>query len=155
MIPQQAIHSIKSKAEPMRMSSRLTLAGCAALGAGLAACMNGHLTAPEHQPMTADQPRIELLGFPDCPNTPMLRENLRAALASVEKEWVLIDTDQERLPEGDPRRGWPSPTVLVNGHDLFGMPAPSGTAMGCRMYPGGVPNTAELEHRLRDALKPG
>jgi len=139
----------------MRMSIRLTLVGCAALGACMAACTKGHLTASEHQPMTADQPRIELLGFPDCPNTPALRENLKAALDSMAKGWVFIDTDQEKLPESDPRRGWPSPTILVNGHDLFGMPAPSGTAMGCRMYPGGVPETAEIERRLRDALKPG
>ncbi len=35
--------------------------------------------------MTADQPRIERLGFPDCPNTPALRENLKAALDSMVK----------------------------------------------------------------------
>lgn len=138
----------------MRMSSRLTLLGSAALGASMASCTNGHLTAREHQPMTADQPRIELLGFQDCPNTPALRKNLKAALESMAKRWVIIDTDQEKLPESDPRRRWPTPTILVNGHDLFGMPAPSGTGMGCRMYPGGVPETVEIEQRLRDALQP-
>ncbi|MFN7021694.1 MAG: DUF2703 domain-containing protein [Phycisphaerales bacterium] len=99
--------------------------------------------------MSTDPPRIELLRFPGCPNAPALRDHLWAALASIGGGWTFIDTDQERVPMHDPRRGWPSPTVLVNGRDLFGMPAPGGTGPGCRMYPGGVPESSEIERRLR------
>lgn len=101
--------------------------------------------------MHAAQPVIELLGFPGCPNTPELRDNLKSALASIGKGWTFTDTDQEKLPEHDLRRGWPMPTVLVNGCDLFGMPAPTAPSMGCRMYPGGVPEAKDIAEKLKSA----
>jgi len=94
--------------------------------------------------------KIELLGFPSCPNTPAMRENLRAALegAGAGLGSTFADVNQESLPESDPRRGWPTPTILVDGHDLFGMPAPTTPAMGCRIYPNGVPGAAEIRTAL-------
>ncbi len=97
------------------------------------------------------QPVIELLGFPGCPNTPELRDHLRAALASIGKGWTFRDTNQETLPEHDLRRGWPTPTVLVDGRDLFGMPAPTEPSMGCRIYPGGVPEAKDIAEKLKAA----
>lgn len=96
--------------------------------------------------------RVEFLGFPGCPNTPDLRRSLRAALADLGSPGFL-DTDQSALPEHDPRRGWPTPTILVDGRDLFGMPAPDGAAMGCRLYPGGVPKAARVREALAVALQ--
>lgn len=93
---------------------------------------------------------IELLGFPNCPNTPSMRENLRAALTSVGGGLTFQDVNQESLPESDIRRGWPTPTVLVNGADLFGMAPPSAPSMGCRVYAGGVPDAASIASRLRE-----
>jgi hypothetical protein len=101
------------------------------------------MTTPDTPP-----PSIELLGFPGCPNTPRMRENLRSAVASLGPAWSFTDTDQGTLPEGDPRRGYPAPTILVNGNDLYGMPPPRTPSMGCRVYPGGVPDAAELAGRL-------
>ncbi len=98
--------------------------------------------------MNAAQPAIELLGFPGCPNTPAMRENLTAALAAIGKGWAFQDTNQEALPEDDPRRGYPTPTILVNGRDLFGLPVPTAPSMGCRLYPGGVPGGEEITGRL-------
>ena len=127
------------------------LAGFVTIGAGMASCASGRRPASGNQPMTTAQPRVELLGFPGCPDTPAMRDNLRAALKSISTGWTFIDTDQETLPEHDPRRGWPIPTVLVNGRDLFGMPSPAGSSMGCRVYPGGVPGAGEIAERLRAA----
>lgn len=117
------------------------LAGCAATAdhAARTAAVN------------AQQPAIELLGFPGCPNTPAMRENLSAALASIGRGWTFTDINQEELPEGDLRRGWPSPTILVNGRDLFGMPVPTAPGMGCRFYPGAVPGANEIGEKLKDA----
>ena len=92
---------------------------------------------------------IELLGFPDCPNTPAMREKLSAALKSVGGGLTFRDVNQEALPESDIRRGWPTPTVLVNGADLFGMAPPSAPAMGCRIYTGGMPDAASIALRLK------
>lgn len=102
--------------------------------------------------MNSTSPKIELLGFPDCPNTPALRENLAAALAAIGKGWTFADINQEKLPEGDIRRGYPTPTVLVNGHDLFGLPAPAAPSMGCRMYPGGVPGAETIAGKVKAAM---
>lgn len=94
--------------------------------------------------------KIELLGFPDCPNTPAMRVNLRAALKLVGDGLMFREVNQEALHDSDLRRGWPTPTVLVNDADLFGMVPPSTPAMGCRMYPGGVPSVAAIRERLSD-----
>ncbi len=59
--------------------------------------------------------------------------------------------DQEALPHGDIRRGYPTPTILVNGRDLFGLPEPEGPAMRCRVYPGGLPDVAEIARMLDQA----
>lgn len=104
--------------------------------------------------MNTAQPAIELLGFPGCPNTPELRDSLRSALASIGQGWTFKDTDQERLPEDDLRRGYPTPTILVNGRDLFGLPVPTAPGMGCRMYAGGVPDAGELARKLKGAAGP-
>lgn len=93
---------------------------------------------------------IELLGFSACPNTPAMRENLRTALAddAAGLPRAFDDVDLESLPESDPRRGWPAPTILVDGADLFGMAPPSGPATGCRPYPIGVPDAQEIRRTL-------
>lgn len=92
---------------------------------------------------------IEVLGFEGCPNTPATLANTRAAVARLGLGASVAYIDQERLPEGDVRRGWPTPTVLVDGRDLFGMPQPTSAAMGCRLYPGGAPSVDEIAARLR------
>ncbi len=93
--------------------------------------------------------KIELLGFPSCPNTPALRQNLRAALNSVGSGLTFEEVNQEALAAGDIRRGWPAPTVLVNGADLFGMAPPIAPSMGCRVYADGIPTADRIAERLR------
>jgi hypothetical protein len=98
-------------------------------------------------------PRVQLLGFDSCPNTPVMHQRLLAAFARLNVSEPVEVIDQEAIPDDDPRRGWPAPTVLVDGGDLFGTAAPRNPAMGCRMYqgPGGVPSVNELARRLANA----
>jgi hypothetical protein len=56
-----------------------------------------------------------------------MRKNLDAALNSL-KGWSYEVLDLGKLPKGDPRRGYPTPTLLLKGHDVFGMPEPRGEA---------------------------
>lgn len=98
---------------------------------------------------------IELLGFPGCPATPVLRANLRAALNDVGAGLTYMEVNLADLAPSDMRRGWPAPTVLVNGQDLFGMPPPDMPTMGCRVYDGGVPDAAVLARRIRELLPAG
>lgn len=92
--------------------------------------------------------RVEVLGFGGCPNTPKMWDRVAKAVGALGSGYVLVEVDQESLAGDDLRRGYPTPTVLVDGVDLFGLPRPTLPAMGCRVYPGGVPSEAEIGRRL-------
>jgi len=115
----------------------------------LAACAAPGGDGGQSGSVKAAQPTIELLGFLKCPSTPAMRGNLRVALLSIDRSWAYAYIDQEQLPEGDVRRGWPAPTVLVNGRDLFGMAPPMQPTMGCRLYEGGLPGVNEITGRIK------
>src|SRR5437016_14140885 len=59
-----------------------------------------------------------------CVNTPDMVNNLDDALKSLglpnDYAYINIGT----LPKKDVRTGYPTPTVLWKGRDIFGMPAP-------------------------------
>jgi hypothetical protein len=59
-----------------------------------------------------------------CVNTARMRSSLDEALKALAlpTNYALINVD--RLESSDRRRGYGTPTVLYNGHDLFGMAAP-------------------------------
>lgn len=65
--------------------------------------------------------RIELLQVPDCPHAPAARQLLRHCLARLGVSAQIED-----------RVGrYPSPTVLIDGHDVMGSPHETGAA--CRL----------------------
>lgn len=76
--------------------------------------------------------RVQLLTFSGCPNAEAARRTLRAVLASagISASIEEVDTDAPDTPE--PLRGWGSPTILIDGKDVGGLQAPSGS--GCRLY---------------------
>ena len=98
--------------------------------------------------------KISLLGFDGCPLTPRMKRRLEQAISQLEHRPELVQIDQQALDASDLRRGYPAPTILVNGSDLFGMPPPTSPSMGCRIYDGpeGVPSIDDLVVRLRSAL---
>jgi len=67
---------------------------------------------------------IVFLGSATCPHTPAMFENLAAALEKKGLRPAVETIDVSTLPDDDPRLGYGVPTVLVNGRDLFGLPAP-------------------------------
>lgn len=97
--------------------------------------------------------RIQLLSFPGCPNTPIMRTSLEEAIRSVGWAATIEEVNVESLPPSDVRCGYGVPTVLVNGSDLLGAPAPTSTMLNCRAFPDGVPPAAVLAARLKE-LRP-
>ena len=97
--------------------------------------------------------RIEILGFPDCPNTPEFGQRVQAAANEV-GGFVLVAVNQQTLPTNDVRRGYPAPTALVHGRDLFGLPIPTSPTLSCRTYAGGLPSVNEIAAKLRAARTP-
>ena len=94
---------------------------------------------------------VELLYFPDCPNVPAAREQLRRAFVALgmAPEWTEVDvTSESALPH---TRGYGSPSILVDGRDVTGA-SPSGGSC-CRVYAGsdvrGVPPIEAIVSALR------
>lgn len=143
----------------------LPLALVALMPLGLVACDSGtpreQHTGSRNDAATPVDPgngvsdmKISLLGFDGCPLTPRMKRRLEQAISQLEQHLELVQIDQHALDASDLRRGYPAPTILVNGSDLFGMPPPTSPSMGCRMYdgPDGVPSIDDLVARLRVAL---
>lgn len=59
-----------------------------------------------------------------CVNTRDMVNNLNDALTALHwpKDYAFIDIGS--LPKSDARTGYPTPTLLWEGKDIFGMPAP-------------------------------
>ena len=70
---------------------------------------------------------IEFLGRSDCPHSPAMEKNLLSALENTDIEVKYKYIDLVSLPTNDYRRGYGTPTVLINGEDLFGIAKPMPT----------------------------
>ncbi len=99
--------------------------------------------------------KIELLGFDGCPNTRTMRASIEVAVKALGLSTQVQYVDEEVLPSNDLRRGWPAPTILVDGRDLFGLPTPTDATLRCRMYPGGAPDVEEIVAALRTVTASG
>ena len=79
--------------------------------------------------------QVEVLYFEGCRSYRAAERILRGVLArqdaGADVELVAVNTDQDaqrlRFPGG-------SPTIRIDGEDLFPVPDPAGYALGCRMY---------------------
>lgn len=79
------------------------------------------------------KPRIHLLFFQDCPNVGKARENLEKALTALgvfHPEWEEVDINSPHTYEG--WRGFPSPTILINGVNMENGEKYSAGTSSCR-----------------------
>ena len=98
--------------------------------------------------------KIEGLYFDGCPTYETATKSMRAVLAEEEVEaeikLIAVDTDEEAR-----RLRFPgSPTIRVDGRDLFPAPEREDWRLGCRVYgtPEGLkgsPTTGMLREALR------
>lgn len=91
--------------------------------------------------------------FGGCPNGPAMISNAREAAGlfpdSVVFEEQLIENNEDAALYSF--RG--SPTLLINGEDFEGMPAPANPVMSCRYYPGGIPGAEDIRTRITGYIK--
>lgn len=75
---------------------------------------------------------VELLYFPDCPNLPAARDQLRRAFEITGRRgaWAEIDICADGAPAHT--LGYGSPTILVDGNDVS--PALPNEGQCCRIY---------------------
>ena len=95
--------------------------------------------------------KIEFLGMKDgCPNTPKMWISFQSAMRELSWDIPIDSLDLIELSEKhDVRAGYGSPTILVNGKDLFGAPLPTTFDPSCRYYRAGVPGTKEIAAKLK------
>ena len=66
-----------------------------------------------------------LLTRAGCVNAPAMLTSLHAALKALGRPAEYEVVDVTTLSSSDERAGYPTPTLLYRGGDLFGMPAPA------------------------------
>jgi len=66
--------------------------------------------------------RLILLRCRDCVNSVTMRRHLDAALNGLDRPLPYEVIDIDMLSDHDPRAGYPGPTLLWDGVDLFGLP---------------------------------
>ncbi|WP_314241770.1 hypothetical protein [Streptomyces sp. DSM 40907] len=104
--------------------------------------------------------RITILTVPDCPNVPVVRDRLTAALDGRAAGIELVEVSEEADAARWGMTG--SPTVLLDGIDPFAVPG-APPSVSCRLYrdaegrADGAPSVQALRealtgaHRLRQA----
>lgn len=71
-----------------------------------------------------DSADIVFLTRDGCANTPVVLENLKAATRALDGTVEYDVIDQATLSTTDPRVGYPTPTILWRGADIFGSKEP-------------------------------
>jgi hypothetical protein len=77
------------------------------------------------RPSAAPVPTLTLLSRQGCMMTGALQVNLDAALRQLGTPLTYTVIDLGTLPPTDRRVAYPTPTLLVNDRDLFGLPVPA------------------------------
>lgn len=96
--------------------------------------------------------KIEFLGMKEgCPNTPRMWMSLQQAIQELRWDVTIDSLDVIELSkQEDLRAGYGSPTILVNGKDLFGASPRMTFEPSCRIYRDGIPGTTEIVARLKE-----
>lgn len=81
-------------------------------------------------------------------------ESLLAALKELHYNQPIDKLDINSLSEKqDKRAGFGSPTILVDGKDLFDSPFPDTFNPSCRYYPNGLPDASETVTKLKIIIR--
>ncbi len=93
--------------------------------------------------------KLEFLLLEECPNAGPMLEALRSAVTQLPFTVSIDLLDIEVLARnGDRRAGYGSPTILVDGKDLFHAEYPAEAQVSCRLYHPSLPSTDEIRQRL-------
>lgn len=77
------------------------------------------------EPAPVSHPALALLSRDGCMMTGTMRANLDAAIRTLGKPITYDVIDLGTLPRTDLRVGYPTPTLLAKGRDVFGLPEPT------------------------------
>lgn len=96
--------------------------------------------------------KLEFQYFEGCPNHIKMENNLTEAVKGledkVEIEKVLVE--DELTANKVKFRG--SPTLLVNGEDIEGVPLPESPSLSCRFYSKGIPSSESIREKIIQSI---
>ena len=115
--------------------------------ASLAACAPTRVSSGRCEVDCGDSACIELIATEGCPHAAELGDNLCEALRGL--SLCCCEIDPNKLPAGDPRRGYPSPSILVDGRDIFGLEPRADGSHQCRTYGDGLPSAEAIRAAIR------
>jgi len=95
--------------------------------------------------------KIHFVYFQGCPTAETARHALDQAIKELNLDCQVIDVDTMGGLSGNAMCRYPSPTILVNGRELFG--STQGSAACCRVYPAGSFEPGVLAAELSVALQ--
>jgi predicted enzyme related to lactoylglutathione lyase len=97
--------------------------------------------------------RIELLHVPDCPSLERVRDRLRAALGAAPVDATVEEVEIATVESAAATGMHGSPTILVDGVDVFLPPSSAQPSMSCRFFetPNGIDGSPTVA-QLVDAL---
>lgn len=112
--------------------SRPSVAGMTARMAGLGPMLRAFLigglvglaACTARTPPRSSMKDLVFLTREGCSNTATMRARLDVALAAMRLPADYEVLDLATVPDPDPRGGYPTPTLVYRGRDLFGMPEP-------------------------------
>ncbi len=92
--------------------------------------------------------KLELQYFEECPNHKKMSNNINKAIKGLEDKIDLrkILVEDEETAKKVSFRG--SPTLLINGEDIEGIPAPQEPALACRFYANGIPDVDKIRQMI-------
>jgi hypothetical protein len=96
--------------------------------------------------------KLEFQHFHGCPNGPKLKAIIDIATIGLEDqiEFSEILVESNELASKIGFRG--SPTLLINGNDTEGQPAPESANLSCRFYPNGLPTPEKIRELIQTEL---
>jgi hypothetical protein len=99
--------------------------------------------------------RLEFQYFEDCPNHGAMRENLFQAVRGIEDKVEMREMSVEDAETARRVQFRGSPSLLINGEDLEGMPPPEEASLSCRFYPNGIPSMELIRQKIEDTYSKG
>jgi hypothetical protein len=87
---------------------------------------------------------LEFQYFEDCPNHIKMQNNISEAIKGLEDkiELTKVLVEDEETAKKVFFRG--SPTLLINGEDIEGVPTLAEPSLSCRFYVNGIPNEDKI-----------
>ena len=95
----------------------------------------------------AGVPCLELIAMEGCPHAAELGDNVCEAVRGLGH--CCCQIDPAKLPADDPRRGYPSPSIILDGKDLFGLEPVGDASNQCRRYPDGLPTADAIRAEIK------